>query len=756
MLDRWTETIPPSVLRDLAEAPELGIVIDLDGTLLPLAATPPRSLDTTARRLLLDLGALPGVQVVIVSGRTRASLSALFPDAEPWIIAEHGAWRRGRGGTFSCPIEGDPASIRRCTTLLEGIARRISGAWVEPKSWAVCFHFRLVPEELRNTMLAEIDAAVLSCLVSAPELERVNGEATVEVRHRSANKGQAIDWVLEELGGGASRLVVFGDDVTDEDAFRVAGPDDVTVHVGGGETHARYRIASPEDVRTVLRALISERLSARTSLAPPPSIHDAPKVEPRLVVASNRLPEAVQESGARKRSVGGLVSALGPALEQRGGGLWIGWSGRAKKGVPLGGHATTFDLDASPMRGALDLAPETVENFYDGFCNRTLWPLLHGFVSRVRFDDDEWRAYGDVNRSFAEAICRAAPPDVPVWVHDYHLFLVGRELRSLGHAGPIGFFLHVPLPSVELMETLPWCEEIFDAMMSFDLIGFHTARYADNYRAGQETVAGARSIGSVLRKGDRASRVGVFPIGISPEPFVRGSEAVLDDEIQSLIRSLGDRRLLLGVDRLDYSKGIPERLRAFQRFLETFPEWRRRVSFVQVSVPSREGLPDYAQQRKLVEELVGRINGEFGDADWVPVRYLYRSYGQEQLARLYRAAAVGIVTPLKDGMNLVAKEFVASQRAGDPGVLLLSRFAGAADELTDAVLTNPFHACGFARDLDRCLRMPLEERLRRHASSFERVMSQTAEAWGSSFIEALEARRNSAADEVECPGHEAA
>ncbi|NUP13640.1 MAG: trehalose-phosphatase [Polyangiaceae bacterium] len=750
-MDRTSaDAISTSVLHDLADARNLVVMLDLDGTLMPIAPTPPAQVDAAGRELLYDLSRLQGVQVVLLSGRTRASLAALFPTPSLWLVAEHGAWRRGRDGTFRTAIEGNPSALRRCTEEMEMIAQKYSGAWVEPKSWSVCFHYRLVEPELHAALHADLDTAVLHCLLSAPDYERLNGPASLEVRHRGANKGTAIDWVLEELGGGGARLLVMGDDVTDEDAFRAAGPDDVTVHVGGAETCARYRLSDTEAVRDFLRAFIDERTTASVrggTIPPTPSLDEA--YRPNLVVISNRLP-ASAPPGARKLNVGGLVSGLAPALTERGG-LWVGWSGRAKKGLPVDSGSLQLDLSQVPARGALDLPAETLEHYYDGFCNRTLWPLLHGFFSKVRYEDEEFRAYANVNRAFASAVRSVCPPEAPIWVHDYHLLLAARELRARGHVGRIGFFLHVPLPSVELMETLPWCEEILDAMMDFDLLGFHTERYVDNYLSAQVVLGGATRSGCVVRKGGRESRAAAFPIGISPEPFVGdGSESKDDDEIRNLFQSLGDRRLILGVDRLDYSKGIPERLRAYKAFLETYPEWRRKVALVQVSVPSREALPEYAEQRKLVEELVGHINGEFGEVDWVPVRYLYRSYAQRQLAHLYRTASVGLVTPLRDGMNLVAKEFVASQRADDPGVLLLSKFAGAAEQLKSAYLTNPFHAGGMARDLDACLRMPLEERRERHAALFDVVTRQTASWWSSSFLDALEGACSGVTAEASC------
>jgi trehalose 6-phosphate synthase len=279
-------------------------------------------------------------------------------------------------------------------------------------------------------------------------------------------------------------------------------------------------------------------------------------------------------------------------------------------------------------------------------------------------------------------------------------------------------------------------------MLDFDLLGFHTQGHVDNFRQCVGLLSPAKVGDDVVIHRNRRIRIRAFPIGIIPENFQEPDDPALAEEITSLLGPLSGSRLILGVDRLDYTKGIPERLQAFGRMLELFPEWRTRVAFLQISVPSREDVPEYSEQRSRVENTVGRINGEFGEANWVPIRYLYRSYGRGQLAQLYRAADVGCVTPLRDGMNLVAKEYVAAQNTERPGVLLLSSFAGAARELRDALLTNPWHIEGMARDMDRALRMPVEERRARHAKLLEAVTRTTAATWADDFISALESCRS--------------
>jgi alpha,alpha-trehalose-phosphate synthase [UDP-forming] len=458
----------------------------------------------------------------------------------------------------------------------------------------------------------------------------------------------------------------------------------------------------------------------------------------RLLVLSNRLPELrtpAAPGAARARSVGGLVSALEHVLAARSG-LWLGWSG-----VTVETPAPTpviEDQGEGPVFAWVDFSPRWRDRYYDGFCNRGLWPLFHSFPGRVRFVDDEWSCYTEVNRAFAQAARDLVERDVPIWVHDYHLLLVARELRRLGHRGPIGLFLHVPFPGMDLFSMVPWADVLIAGMLEFDLVGFQTDGHLDSFLQCVRMLSCARLGDDAIEHGERRTCARVLPIGVVPEGFQEPPEPDIAEEVEVLLRSIAQTRLILGVDRLDYTKGIPERLHAFGVFLEGFPEWRNQVSLVQVSVPSRTQVPEYAEERTRVEQTVGRINGEFGETHWTPIRYLYRSYKRNQLAQFYRAAAVGYVTPLRDGMNLVAKEYVAAQDPANPGVLLLSRFAGAARELDAAVLTNPYHPDGMARDLDRALRMPLEERCSRHARLQAAVSGSTAITWAEAFLAALE------------------
>jgi trehalose-6-phosphate synthase len=395
----------------------------------------------------------------------------------------------------------------------------------------------------------------------------------------------------------------------------------------------------------------------------------------------------------------------------------------ANRAVQAPGLAAALDEVLTAESGSwLDSSVQSAA----GFCNRVLWPLLHGFPTRVRCHDHDWHAYVAANVLQARRVIELAALDATIWVHDYPLLLVARELRLLGHRGRIGLFLHTPFPTVELLDNVPWAGELIDAMAEFDLLGFQTQQFATSF------VTAAR-----LRR-KRLPDIDVFPATIDA-PAPRGAAGEVR-EVAGLRGALGEQKLLLAVDPLDYAKGIPERLAAYERLLDRYPEWQRRVSLLQIASPAWPEIGDNAELRERVEGMIGRINGRFGDTDWVPVHYLYRAFEPHVIAQLHRLADVAVVTPLRDGMNLVAKEFVAAQDATRPGVLVLSQYAGAAETLAGALITNPFHPEGMAADLDHALRMPPGERLQRHrvlASALAR--EGDARTWARSFLDRLAA-----------------
>ena len=730
-------TLEPG-LDELGRSEHLVVVTDLDGTVIPFAPSVAEAhLDDDAARILRALIEV-GVRVFVVSGRPREMVEQLIPRVPgAWWSSEHGAWRWESGAWVGG--QSPAGTLDELYTRLESLAVGCAGARVERKAASVCLHWRQVPAELRPRLVAEAELVIDEWLEAEPEHERLGGADLVEVRPRSNHKGVALAWLRQELPD--ARILALGDDLTDEDLFRALADRDLGIRVGRPtddlRTHARGYVTDVGAARQLLRWIAEGRAAAARTTPQVQFFTRPPAVRERaaLVVVSNRTP-ARPEAGAR-REVGGLVSSLGPALLERGG-TWLGWSGAESADTGM-----VVDDRCTPGRASFDLTSEERRHFYAGFCNRSLWPLLHGFPGRVRYEDDEWARYVEVNRRFATHARSLAAPDAPIWVHDYHLFLVGEEVRRLGHGGPLGFFLHVPFPAIDVLETLPWAREILRGLLAYDVVGFQTDRHTDNFCAAVREMLGV-IVKPSSRRTSRRPIVRAFPIGIDPAPFAHDRQVSSTEEVEGLLAARGQRRILLGVDRLDYSKGVPERLEAFERLLERHPRWQRRVSMIQISVPSRADVPEYAELRHRVENLVGRINGRFGEADWVPVRYLYRAYDQELLAQLYRAADVAVVTPLRDGMNLVAKEFVAAQDPARPGVLLLSAFAGAATELKAAILTNPYHRDGLADDMNRALSMPADERRARHGRLRAAVLSGTAARWSAEFLGVLTRSRSRA------------
>jgi trehalose 6-phosphate synthase len=402
------------------------------------------------------------------------------------------------------------------------------------------------------------------------------------------------------------------------------------------------------------------------------------------------------------------------------------------------GEPTTHRIGDVELVG-LGLTQREMSSYYLGFCNQTLWPLFHCFSSRVSIDASHEECYRSVQARFAKAIRPLLRPGDLVWVHDYHFLLLGRELRRLGWTGRIGFFLHIPFPPHDLWKILPDPEGFLDAMQDYDLVGFHVPGFLDNYLYCCKRELPPACEGTLLRAG-RAQRAGHYPIGIDPADFLpKACEPGKRRPRGELDRIVRGRRLILGVDRLDYTKGIPERFSAFEEFLRRSPEWRRKVSFIQIAAPSRTGVPQYREIKERVESVLGRVNAEMAEHDWVPLRYVHRTFSRERLAEFYREAAVGLVTPLRDGMNVVAMEFVASQRPESPGVLVLSRTAGAADLMPEAILVNPFLTTDVARGIQRALEMPIEERFERHKALLEHVLKGTAKEWSEKFLRDLSA-----------------
>ena len=393
-------------------------------------------------------------------------------------------------------------------------------------------------------------------------------------------------------------------------------------------------------------------------------------------------------------------------------------------------------------RATVDLSERDHEEYYNRFANSTLWPLFHYRVDLVNFDRVNYAGYRRVNAAFARRLAGLLRPDDLIWVHDYHLIPLGQELRRLGVRNRIGLFLHTPLPPRELVATLPVHKALMRCFSHFDLVGFQTETDRGHLLDYLVREAGARveerDGGAVVRAFRRVFRVETHPIGIDTRYVERSAaKAESSRELERLRVSLAGRRLIVGVDRLDYSKGLVQRFDAFAHFLRAHPRHRNRVSLMQVAPPSRGGIAEYSEIRRTLETLAGHVNGEFAEVDWVPIRYLNKSFGRRSLFGFLRHAQVGLVTPLRDGMNLVAMEYLASQRPDDPGVLVLSRFAGAAEYLPDALIVNPYDVEGVAKTIQAALTMPVEERQERWRRSMQVLRSNSVEAWYERFVARL-------------------
>lgn len=462
-----------------------------------------------------------------------------------------------------------------------------------------------------------------------------------------------------------------------------------------------------------------------------------------LINVSNRLPVEIKSRAGQPRlnsSAGGLASALDSIWFHRRG-LWIGWAGTVdpEQAAPLlqkAARGRSYNLHPVP------LSQQEVSKFYSGFANEIIWPLFHDMPSRCNFDPEYWEVYQRVNRKFAQTVVECASAKDLIWAHDYHLMLMGRYLREAGCTARTGFFLHIPFPAPDIFEKLPWRKSILRSLLEYHLLGFQTDRDRFNFLTCVERIlpqaAVVRQNGHhVVSLEHRRARVDTFPISIAFEEFSNHA-ASRDVETASnqLRRELNNNFIVLGVDRMDYTKGIPERLKAFRILLRRYPELRHRVTLLQVVVPSREDIREYKELRREVELLVSQINGEFTEAGWVPIHYIHRNLARKHLLGYYRAADIALITSLKDGMNLVAKEFCAAQ-VDEHGVVVISEFAGAAAELQHgALVINPNDFAGVAEAIHRACVMPVEEKRSRMQLMRDILRKYTVHGWAESFLNA--------------------
>ncbi|MBV8838530.1 MAG: alpha,alpha-trehalose-phosphate synthase (UDP-forming) [Alphaproteobacteria bacterium] len=452
----------------------------------------------------------------------------------------------------------------------------------------------------------------------------------------------------------------------------------------------------------------------------------------RLVVVSNRV--AVPDGKAGRRA-GGLEVAVKAALRHRHG-VWFGWSGKISRKGEASETSTVRHDNIDYV--VTSLGAEDYKEYYNGFANRVLWPVLHYRFDQAEFSRRDLSGYLRVNEHFATELDKLLRPDDVIWVHDYHLIPLARALRARGHRNRIGYFLHIPCPPPEVLTALPNHERLIPTLGDYDLVGFQTGDDAFNFSRYLTRECGLHSHDFSFMVGEREVRVDAFPVGIETEAFAKTARrAVKSAFVQNVVDSLNGRAQIIGVDRLDYSKGLNLRLEAFEQFLGNYPGQRGKVTYLQITPKSRSEIPEYVQMEQLVSQAAGRINGAYGEADWTPIRYVNRAYSRTALAGLYRASKVGLVTPLRDGMNLVAKEYVAAQDPDDPGVLVLSRFAGAAHECKEALQVNPYDTEAVAAAINRALSMPREERRERHAAMYDTLLHNDIAHWAERFLSVL-------------------
>jgi len=459
----------------------------------------------------------------------------------------------------------------------------------------------------------------------------------------------------------------------------------------------------------------------------------------RLLIVSNRLPVSVVKRVNDlhfQPSVGGLATGLSSFRESHHS-QWIGWPGIAIDKISEHQKEEISNKLKEQNCHPVFLSAKNIQDFYHGFCNKTIWPLFHYFPLYTVYEDRYWQAYRQVNEAFCDAVVKTTEPDDCIWIHDYHLMLLPELLRSRLPKAQIGFFLHIPFPSFEMFRLLPWRKEILKGLLGSDLIGFHTYDYMRHFLSSTARIVGAEHSMGALVVGDRVVKVDVFPMGIDYDRYADAVEDPKVRKIRTTIRKkVGDRKIIISVDRLDYTKGIIQRLEAFDLFLSQNPKYKAKVTLILVAVPSRTGVEDYRKLRQQLEWLVGRVNGEHGTIGWVPVWYLYRFLPFERIVALYSAADVALVTPLRDGMNLIAKEFVATKTDGR-GVLILSEMTGAASELGEAIIVNANNKQEIIEAIREALKMPIEEQSERNRLMQSRLSRYGVARWADDFLKTL-------------------
>ena len=457
----------------------------------------------------------------------------------------------------------------------------------------------------------------------------------------------------------------------------------------------------------------------------------------RLILVSNRLPVTAQYQGQELtllQSGGGLAMGLKGARARQGS-TWVGWPGEVPTGTRLRAGLEE-ELEKQGLR-PIFLTRAELKGFYEDYSNGAVWPVFHDLIDQLPLEISGWEVYEEINQRFAEAVADVYEEGDLVWVNDYHLMLMPAQIRKLVPRARIGFFLHIPFPHSDMFRVLPQREEILQGLLGADLLGFHTRSYADHFLAAVHTILGERVQGSGVRLRSRTARVGAYPMGIDTKTWEKRARSTpVAKQVLALMQDAGKRKIILGIDRLDYTKGLPRRIAAIERLFQTDPSLPERVRFIQVTFPSRERLESYSGLRRQLNEMVGRINATYGSPRSLPIHLMLRSFSEDEVSSLYSAADIMMVTPLRDGMNLVCKEFVAS-RLHDDGVLILSEFAGAADEMPEALIVNPYDSDGICAAIHRAIDMSTVEQRQRMTTLREGVMRNDVNHWGETFMSDL-------------------
>lgn len=753
-MKKWTQLMRSPEFRAFLGARRKLLMLDYDGTLAPFTVERHRATSYPGvRGMLGELARRPDWRVVIISGRPAAEVAALLElERGVEIFGCHGAERLSlEGALVRAPLE--PAWEKALGDARYWAEAQGLGDLLEAKHGCLALHVRgMTPP--RAAQVLQAAAPALGRFAQAAGAEVLPFDGGMEMRCRACNKRHAVETLLaeEHTRYGADLYPAYlGDDLTDEDAFSALDGEGLALLVArkGRPSLASHLLRAPGELLEFLNlCLVSAEPQMERGAAGTLPQDGPQRLRGRLIVVSNRLPVTLKREGdswSVKAGAGGLVTALAPVLRDRGG-LWVGSSGQVGEGDPSAPFAQ-FSREVGYGLLPIELSEEEHRNYYEGFSNEIIWPLFHDFQSRCNFVPRYWTSYLDVNRKFARTVAENSSEEDYVWIHDYHLMHVAQFLKEQGARRRCGFFLHIPFPAPDIFLKLPWRRQVLLALLEHELVGFQTLGDRRNFVRCVQVLFPRTEVwgrGSVVTAGvgEHSIRIGCFPISIDAASFAKQAALRATITASAKVRAaLLDRKIILGVDRLDYSKGVPQRLEALRDALTRYPDLRGRISYVQVLVPSREGVEEYQELKNEIERLVTQINGEFTVPGWVPIHHLYRNLAREELVAYYRAADIAMVTPLRDGMNLVAKEYCASN-VMESGALILSEFAGAAAQFQrlGAFLVNPYDIEEMADAINAACGLSVLDRKMRMHKLRENVRRNNISAWVDAFLGAAFSR----------------